>query len=107
MGWTRGGPSLWGSLNATGGHKYGQGKSSKVPKAYESGRRLWVAGDWSRRCEWVQGSSASQAWEREGLSVVAHPQAGGWGDGSVQVFQGDCSERERGKIHGVQQGKSL
>lgn len=70
----RGGPSLWGSLNPTGGHKYEQGKSSKVPKPYESGRRLWLAGNRSRRCvSGVQGSSASQAWGREGLSMVTHP----------------------------------
>lgn len=73
-GWTRGGPGLWGSLNPTRGHKYGKGKSSKGPKADESGRRLWVVGDWSRRCvSGVQGSSASQAWGREDLSMVPTP----------------------------------
>lgn len=58
-------------------------------------------------CEWGTGEQCVPS-VGEGRSEHGHPpQAGGWRDGSVQVFQGDCSERERGKMHGVQQGKSL
>lgn len=99
-GWTRGGPSLWGSLNPTGGHK----KSSKVPKPDESGTRWGWLG--TGACvSGAQGSSASQACGREGLSMVTHPWAGGSGDGSIHDIQREPSERKREKVHGVQQGK--
>lgn len=44
----------------------------------------------------------------EGGSEYGYPlQAGGWGDGSVHVFQGECGEGEGGKVRRVQQGKFL